>query len=36
MNEKTRQIIKVSNEDAVLAERRINVLMGDNSNIRRE
>jgi topoisomerase-4 subunit B len=29
-------MIKVTIEDAALAERRVNVLMGDNANIRKE
>jgi topoisomerase-4 subunit B len=29
-------LIKVSIEDAALAERRVNVLMGDNASIRKE
>jgi topoisomerase-4 subunit B len=36
MNYETRQLIKVSIEDAALAERRVNVLMGDNAAIRKE
>ena len=32
----SRQMIKVTIEDAALAERRVNVLMGDNANIRKE
>ncbi len=36
MNPDTRQFLKVSIQDAVLAERRVNVLMGDNSTIRKE
>jgi topoisomerase-4 subunit B len=36
MNQQTRQLIKVSIEDAALAERRVNVLMGDNASIRKE
>jgi topoisomerase-4 subunit B len=29
-------LIKVSIEDAALAERRVNVLMGDNASVRKE
>jgi topoisomerase-4 subunit B len=29
-------LIQVSIDDAVLAERRVNVLMGDNASIRKE
>jgi topoisomerase-4 subunit B len=36
MKPETRQLIKVSIEDAALAERRVNVLMGDNASIRKE
>jgi topoisomerase-4 subunit B len=36
MNPSSRHLIKVSIEDAALAERRVNVLMGDNSTIRKE
>ncbi|MDR2847461.1 MAG: DNA topoisomerase IV subunit B [Mycoplasmataceae bacterium] len=36
MHASTRQIIKVSIEDAALAERRVTVLMGDNAQIRKE
>jgi topoisomerase-4 subunit B len=32
----TRQLVKVSIEDAALAERRVNVLMGDNAAVRKE
>jgi topoisomerase-4 subunit B len=36
MNPETRQMIKVTIEDAALAERRVNTLMGDNANMRKE
>jgi topoisomerase-4 subunit B len=36
MNLESRQLIKVSIEDAALAERRVNVLMGDNAANRKE
>jgi len=36
MDPEKRQMIQVSIEDAALAERRVNVLMGDNSNSRKE
>jgi topoisomerase-4 subunit B len=36
MNSDTRQLIQISIEDAALAERRVNVLMGDNASIRKE
>ncbi len=36
MNPDTRLFLKVSIQDAVLAERRVNILMGDNSQIRKE
>jgi topoisomerase-4 subunit B len=36
MNPESRQLIKVSIEDAALAERRVNVLMGDNASVRKE
>jgi topoisomerase-4 subunit B len=36
MNPQTRQLIQVSIEDAALAERRVNVLMGDNATVRKE
>jgi topoisomerase-4 subunit B len=36
MDPSTRQMIEVTIEDAALAERRVNVLMGDNSTIRKE
>jgi topoisomerase-4 subunit B len=36
MSKATRQLIQVSIDDAVLAERRVNVLMGDNASIRKE
>jgi topoisomerase-4 subunit B len=36
MDPKTRQMVRVTIDDAVLAERRVNVLMGDNSTIRKE
>jgi topoisomerase-4 subunit B len=36
MNVNTRQLIEISIEDAALAERRVNVLMGDNAAIRKE
>lgn len=32
----TRQLVQVSIEDAALAERRINILMGDNAGVRKE
>lgn len=35
MNKKTRQLIKVNLEDAALAERRLNILMGDKSQLRK-
>ena len=36
MNKKTRQLIKVNLEDAALAERRLNILMGDKSQLRKD
>nr|QIQ09944.1 DNA topoisomerase IV subunit B [uncultured Mycoplasmataceae bacterium] len=36
MNPDTRLFLKVSIQDAVLAERRVNILMGDNSQVRKE
>jgi topoisomerase-4 subunit B len=36
MDPSRRQLIQVSIEDAALAERRVNVLMGDNSSLRKE
>jgi topoisomerase-4 subunit B len=36
MDAETRQLIKVTIEDAALAERRVNVLMGDNASSRKE
>jgi topoisomerase-4 subunit B len=36
MNIETRQLVKVTIEDAALAERRITTLMGDNTVIRKE
>ncbi len=36
MDPKTRNIIKVTINDAVLAEKRVNVLMGDNVEVRKE
>ncbi|GHU31553.1 hypothetical protein FACS1894218_6800 [Bacilli bacterium] len=36
MDLESRQLIKVSIEDAALAERRVNILMGDNASIRKE
>jgi topoisomerase-4 subunit B len=36
MNIASRQLIQISIEDAALAERRVNVLMGDNALIRKE
>lgn len=36
MNPKTRMLIKVSIDDAILAERQVNILMGDNSAIRKD
>jgi topoisomerase-4 subunit B len=36
MDANTRQLIKVNIEDVALAERRVNVLMGDNAGIRKE
>jgi topoisomerase-4 subunit B len=36
MDSNTRQLIKVNIEDVALAERRVNVLMGDNASIRKE
>ena len=36
MNKKTRQLIKVNLEDAALVERRLNILMGDKSQLRKD
>ncbi len=36
MNPATRTLIRVTIEDGALAERRVNVLMGDKANVRRE
>lgn len=36
MNPKTRQLIKVTVDDLVLAEKQVNVLMGDNPALRKE
>ncbi|MDR0545700.1 MAG: DNA topoisomerase IV subunit B [Mycoplasmataceae bacterium] len=36
MNVDNRQLINVSIEDAALAERRVNILMGDNASLRKE
>ncbi|MDE7433973.1 MAG: hypothetical protein K2M43_02485 [Mycoplasmoidaceae bacterium] len=36
MNPDSRIFLKVSIHDAALAERRVNILMGDNSTIRKE
>ena len=36
MNPKTRMLIKVSIEDIILAEKQVNVLMGDNPAVRKE
>ena len=36
MNKRTRQLIKVNLEDAALAERRLNILMGDKSQLRKD
>ena len=36
MNKATRQIIKVNLGDAVLAERRLNILMGEDSQLRKD
>jgi topoisomerase-4 subunit B len=35
MSSETRQLIQVSIEDAVLAERRVSELMGDNASVRK-
>ncbi len=35
MNPKTRMLIKVSIEDAIMAERQVNILMGDDANTRK-
>jgi topoisomerase-4 subunit B len=36
MDKNSRQLIQISIEDAALAERRVNILMGDNAAIRKE
>ncbi len=36
MDPKTRRLIKVSIEDLVIAERQINILMGDNAQLRKD
>ena len=36
MNKATRQIIKVNLGDAALAERRLNILMGEDSQLRKD
>ena len=36
MNPETRSLIEVTIEDAIAAERRISVLMGDNAEVRRK
>lgn len=36
MDPKNRLLIKVSIEDAILAERQVNILMGDNSSLRKD
>lgn len=36
MNKDTRQIIKVNLGDAALAERRLNILMGEDSQLRKD
>ena len=36
MNPQTRSLIQVSIEDAVIAEKRVSVLMGDKAELRRD
>jgi topoisomerase-4 subunit B len=36
MDANSRQLIKVTIEDAALAERRVDILMGDNASSRKE
>ena len=36
MNPKTRKLIKVNIGDAALAEKRVSILMGDDTSLRKE
>jgi topoisomerase-4 subunit B len=36
MSPKTRKLVQIKIDDMVIAEKRVNVLMGDNSQIRKE